>query len=263
MSAGAERAIVLTFDNLGEASELERGTWPADRPLGHHPSVTVALPRLLGFLAELGLRATFFVEAINCELNPEAVTSIAAAGHELGIHGWRHERWAEVTSPGRERELLRRSRGAYAQLGIDPVAFRPPGGELHADTPALLREIGCRWVSPHGTRFSVDGDGFGWVPFQWERVDAYLRMDSFADLRTERGDREAPLPAMTAGQRLVGALTEAEGPRTLILHPFLLADDAWWTQARRVLRWLARWRDSGEVEVVTGTELTHRLSGAG
>ena len=254
MSAGAERAIVLTFDNLGEASELERGTWPADRPTGAHPSVTVALPRLLEFLAELRLRATFFVEAINCELNPDAVSAIAAAGHELGIHGWRHEQWGDV-APDREPVLLARARDAYAQLGIAPVAFRPPGGELHADTPALLREIGCRWVSPHGTRFSVDADGFGWVPFEWERVDAYLRMASFADRRAERGDPREALPAMTAGQRLVGALTEAEGPRTLILHPFLLADDAWWTQARRLLRWLARWRDSGEVEVVTGTEL--------
>ena len=114
-------------------------------------------------------------------------------------------------------------------------------------------------MSPRGARFSVDGDGFGWVPFEWERVDAYLRMESFADLRAQHGDPEQPLVAMTAGQRLGGALTEAEGPRTLILHPFLLADDAWWTQVRRLLRCLARWRDAGEMEVVTGSELINQL----
>ena len=62
--------IALTFDNLGEAADLERGLWPDDAPLGRHPSVTVALPRLLDELADLDLRATFCVEALNCELYP-------------------------------------------------------------------------------------------------------------------------------------------------------------------------------------------------
>ena len=44
---GLARAIVLTFDNLGEASALQRGTWNAGTPLGADPSVTRALPRLL------------------------------------------------------------------------------------------------------------------------------------------------------------------------------------------------------------------------
>ena len=73
--------IALTFDNLGEAADLERGLWPADAPLGHHPSVTVALPRLLDALDDLGLRATFCVEALNCEVYPDAVRGIAARGH--------------------------------------------------------------------------------------------------------------------------------------------------------------------------------------
>ena len=257
--ADPRTSIVLSFDNLGEASELERGTWPAGRPTGGHPSVTTALPRLLSHLGELGLRATFFVEAINCELNPDAVRSIADHGHELGIHGWRHERWSDV-GPGRERELLQRSREAFARLGIEPVAFRPPGGALHPDTPALLRAIGCRWVSPLGTAYRVDDAGLGWVPFQWPLVDAYLRMESFAELRAQHGDPAPPLPAMTAGQRLVGELTGASGPRTLILHPFLLADEAWWLQAKRLLRWLQRWRDAGEITVLTGTELTAALA---
>ena len=42
---GSARAIVLTFDNLGEASALERGTWSPHTPLGEDPSVTAALPR--------------------------------------------------------------------------------------------------------------------------------------------------------------------------------------------------------------------------
>jgi hypothetical protein len=37
-------AVSITFDNLGEAADLERGLWPKDKPLGQHSSVTHSLP---------------------------------------------------------------------------------------------------------------------------------------------------------------------------------------------------------------------------
>ena len=74
------RTVVLTFDNLGEAADLERG----GEPRGDHPSVTVVLPRLLDALDEHRLRVTFFVEGVNTDLYPDAVREIARRGHELG-----------------------------------------------------------------------------------------------------------------------------------------------------------------------------------
>jgi peptidoglycan/xylan/chitin deacetylase (PgdA/CDA1 family) len=59
--------VAVTFDNLGEAAELERGQWPEGEPLGRHFSVCEALPRLLEALREAGLHATFFVEGLNAE----------------------------------------------------------------------------------------------------------------------------------------------------------------------------------------------------
>ena len=56
----AVATVSVTFDNLGEAAELERGTWPEGRPLGEHFSVRECLPELLGLLAREDLRATFF-----------------------------------------------------------------------------------------------------------------------------------------------------------------------------------------------------------
>ena len=256
------RTIVLTFDNLGEASELERSTWTGRRPIGQHPSVTNALPRLLQELTDLDLRGTFFVEAINCELNPRAVLSIAERGHELGIHGWRHESWGDLT-PGRERELLHRSRQALRKLDLDAPAFRPPGGAITPDTPALLREIGCRWASPLGTIPHVDADGFGWVPFEWEMVDAYHLMDRFASLRGRRGDSEDPLPTSRAAERLQAGLTSHATARSLVLHAFLMADDGWWNEVCKLLHRLAELRDTGQFRIVTGGELIERLAGQG
>lgn len=78
----ARRAgVSVTFDNLGEAADLERGLWPEDEPLGRHFSVKRTLPRILDTLEELELRATFFVEGINAELYPEALLEISNSGH--------------------------------------------------------------------------------------------------------------------------------------------------------------------------------------
>src|SRR5579875_695475 len=143
--------VTLTFDNLGEATALERGTWDGTTPLGADPSVTLALPRLLDELDAHGLTATFCVEAINCGLNPDAVRAIADRGHEVAAHGWRHEPWRPL-EPDHEHALLRRCLEAFASLGIRPCGFRPPGGDPARADPVLLEEAGFTWWSPadHG-----------------------------------------------------------------------------------------------------------------
>jgi peptidoglycan/xylan/chitin deacetylase (PgdA/CDA1 family) len=246
------RAIVLTFDNLGEANALERGTWSADTPLGDDPSVRRALPRLLDALADSGLTATFFVEAINCELNPSALHEIAARGHELGVHGWRHEQWAQLDATA-ERALLQRSTEAFTQAGIAPRGFRPPGGELTPRTEPLLRRHGYAWVSPVGGEPAVV-DGLVSVPFSWELVDAYHLMERFAELRRSRGDDAAPASAATVADRLAAALRDGDdgGLQTVILHPFLMLDEEWLAGVRRLLGLIAELSESGAAWVVPG-----------
>jgi peptidoglycan/xylan/chitin deacetylase (PgdA/CDA1 family) len=233
-------AILLSFDNLGEASELERGTWTGQTPLGRHPSVTVALPRLLDELDAIALTATFFVEAINCELNPDAVRAIVARGHQVGVHGWRHEQWAELP-PARERELLERATAAFAAFGVESRAFRPPGGGLTAQTPELLRELGYEWCSPAietapSGNAAPEDSPLRWLPFDWELVDAYHLMARFAPLRERRGDGAEPLDADATAARLATALRSDRPSKVVILHPFLMLDDGWWNGTRQTLR---------------------------
>ena len=254
------RAVVLTFDNLGEASALQRGTSDPATPLGRDPSVTEALPRLLRELAALELRATFFVEAINCELNPEAVRAIAAAGHELGVHGYSHEPWSDL-GEAQERELLERSTAAFARLGLTVRAFRPPGGALTVRTPALLRRHGYTWCSPEGKALSVS-DGLATIPFDWELVDAFHLMDRFADRRRRRGEAAGGTAPAELADRLARTLTEMKDPptlRTLILHPFLMLDEAWWQGVQVLLARIARLHREGAAWVGPGEDLVRRL----
>ena len=58
----------------------------------------VATPRVLAILDRAGVRATFFVTGEAADAYPELVRQIAAAGHEVCSHGYRHrhalfQRW--------------------------------------------------------------------------------------------------------------------------------------------------------------------------
>lgn len=236
---GAPGAVVLTFDNLGEASALERGEWPPGAPLGTHESVTIALPWLLDELDAHGLRATFFVEAINCEINPDAVREIDRRGHELGMHAWRHESWGEL-APQHETELLTRGVEAFARLETTARGFRPPGGRLLASSPAALTAHGFDWCSPEGTVFERR-DGLTYVPFEWEHVDAYHLTARF----------DALLPHDEVEARLTAAIARP-GAMTLILHPFLMLEDAWRAAVARILARIGEQVRGGTSWVVPG-----------
>jgi peptidoglycan/xylan/chitin deacetylase (PgdA/CDA1 family) len=202
--------VVLTFDNLGEAAELEQGR----RPAGPHPSVTAALPALLQTLERLELRATFCVEAINTREYPEAVREIAARGHEVALHGWRHERWDELDAQ-READIIRRGRDAFAELDIEVRGFRPPGGGLTERTLSLLADAGLTWCSPAGDRPALDATGVAVVPFRWPLVDATYLHEPFTS---------SPLSAEEAGRRLWAEVQdESADAAMLVLHPFLAA----------------------------------------
>jgi len=86
----------VTLDNMGEAYEIESGSWPADGPVGKHLSVTRALPVMLDSLDAHGLKATYFIESWNTDVYPEAIAQVAGRGHEIASHGFRHEPWAGI-----------------------------------------------------------------------------------------------------------------------------------------------------------------------
>ena len=190
----AQRASVsVTFDNLGEAADLERGLWPESEPLGRHFSVRRMLPRILGMLDELGLRATFFVEGLNAELYPKALLEIANSGHELGYHGWRHELWPNL-SPSDEARLLAQGVHKMDELGVRPRGFRPPGGRLTPSSPELLENLGFTHCSPAGLGIGFLGNVVV-LPFEWRLVDAYYYLPRFGGLReTVTGSSEPMSP---------------------------------------------------------------------
>ena len=239
--------VSITFDNLGEASDLERGWWPEDEPLGHHHSVTRSLPRLLAALDDAGLRATFFVEGLNTELYPDTLRELDARGHEVACHGWQHERWSAL-DPATERERLQRSVDGMRALGLRPVGFRPPGGVLTAASPGLLRELGFSYCSPEA---GAETGGFPALPFRWELLDAFHYLPHFAGRRGQ----EAPLPPSALRETVLAALDRRDEYLALLFHPFLADTEERLAVIRDVLARVRELVDAGAVRCAPCREL--------
>ena len=218
--------VSITFDNLGEAAQLELGMWPPEVPMGEHFTVTEVLPRLLEQLADHDLRATFFVEGLNAEMYPRALQTIASAGHEVAVHAYRHEEWAALGAES-EAALLARATQAMRSIEIEPRGFRPPGGGLTERTLALLAEHGYTYVSPAGEREGLL-EGLAVLPFRWPLVDAYCYLPQFSGLRERYGAGPDPLtPEQMRDELMIAALDEhaarEDGHLTLLFHPFTVA----------------------------------------
>jgi peptidoglycan/xylan/chitin deacetylase (PgdA/CDA1 family) len=224
--------------------------------------VTRALPRVLEALAEAGLRATFFVEGLNTELYPGALGEIAAAGHEVAYHGWCHEEWGPLPRD-EEAALLDRGVRSLEALGLRPVGFRPPGGELTAASAALLRERGFAYASPAVGAAATDaradpppaGGGLPLVPFEWPLVDAFHYLPRFA----ARRGAEAPNPPAALARELDAALARP-GPTVAVFHPFLTEPDERFAVLRRHLARVRELADRGELECTPLRELAPRVS---
>jgi peptidoglycan/xylan/chitin deacetylase (PgdA/CDA1 family) len=255
----APTEIVLTFDNLGEAADEERGlpTGPS-----RHPSVAVVLPRLLDMLQRHGLHATFFVEAVNAERYPDALAAILGGGHELGCHGWRHEMFGQLP-PSERPAILDRSIAALRGVGADVEGFRPPGGTLTGYDLALLAARGIRWCSPAGSAPGIDHDVVC-LPFAWPLIDAYWLAPALAGLRVRDGLPEEPLAVERYLESIGAELDRVGDPDPpslvcLIMHPYLYAGERRLEVLDGLLERLARLRESGVAAVGPGAEAARRL----
>jgi hypothetical protein len=218
---GRRAAVSLTFDNLGEAAELELGLEAGDEQGGHY-SVTTALPIVLEELQQAGLQATFFVEGLNAELHPEALRRITGAGHEVAYHAWRHEDWSAL-DPTQERENIECGLEAMRAIGLAPAGFRPPGGLLNEGTRELLGDTGLLYCSPAGTGAAIDGMVV--LPFAWPAVDAYHVLPTFAALRRHHSGSEEPGGPDAVRTSLLAAVEDAVergGYVSLVLHTWMV-----------------------------------------
>jgi len=102
----------------------------------------VSTPLFLRLLAECRVRATFFLLGREAQRSPGLVREIAAAGHEIGIHGWLH-RPLLLRGPRATYDDFARARDTIADsTGVRPTLFRPPYGVMSAAAHLAAHRLG-------------------------------------------------------------------------------------------------------------------------
>ena len=104
--------VALTFDY--DAMSLWIGTFGAKSPsmTSRGEFGVIGVRRILSTLAHYKIPGTFYIPGHTAYAFPKSVQDIAAAGHEIGHHGWIHENPVTVP-PARERWIL--EKGFQAQ----------------------------------------------------------------------------------------------------------------------------------------------------
>lgn len=91
--------------------------------------------RLLDLLQQRRAKATFFFLGWNAERMPDLVRDVAAAGHEIGSHGYDHRLLDELGPQGFAADLARTAAVLQGITGRRPLMFRACTWSVTARTP--------------------------------------------------------------------------------------------------------------------------------
>jgi peptidoglycan/xylan/chitin deacetylase (PgdA/CDA1 family) len=179
---GARVAVLLSFDVDNETIWLRNAdTSVGGLSQGEYGS-RVALDRVLRLLDEHDIPASFFGPAISFSLAPEMIAKIQASGrHEIGVHGWIHERNALLPREEEER-LLRMAVERMTELsGKRPLGYRAPSWNFSPNTLELLLDMGFLYDSslmaddrPYEILANGEPTGLVELPVDWILDDAPL-----------------------------------------------------------------------------------------
>ncbi|MDX6231357.1 MAG: chitooligosaccharide deacetylase [Nocardioidaceae bacterium] len=170
---GSTLATANLLPSVGCITPLRRTFLPRLAGVSHRHHIAMTFddgpdrrstPLFLDLLADRGVKATFFLLAAHAEREPVLVREMAAAGHELALHGWVHDCLALRSPGGLARDLIR-GREVIEDLGGSQVTwYRPPygvmtGEGLYAARRAHLRTVlwsswGVDW-SRHATAATI------------------------------------------------------------------------------------------------------------
>jgi peptidoglycan/xylan/chitin deacetylase (PgdA/CDA1 family) len=141
---------------------------------GPHPEGT---PAVLALLEQAGARATFFLVGEQVERRPQLAARILAAGHQVGLHGYRHRLQLRLAAGQVTEDLARGSAVLEDAIGQGPPRWhRPPYGiysragleaaRRRGLTPLLWSRWGKDWrrfttperIAARATRAVLPGD---------------------------------------------------------------------------------------------------------
>ena len=223
---GARCAVALSFDADHETFEMGSGGQAMGRLAWGEFGRRVGVPRILALLERHAVPASFFVPAVSALIDPDEPRRIAAAGHEIGVHGWIHEN-NSLLDYDTERGLMLRARDTLARLsGRDPVGLRSANWDTSPNTVRIVSEMGLLYDSslmadeePYELLLDGVPTGVVEIPVEWLRDDAvYLLFNRNPATRPYT----TPEGVLEIFRREFDAAYEDGSVFQLVMHPFVI-----------------------------------------
>ena len=242
---GKRAAVALTFDMDGETVPYALDPDNASRrvslmsEMAYGPNV--GMPRILELLDLYEIRASVFVPGFTAERHPDLLREIVARGHDLGHHGYMHER-PDGLSDEVERKVLVRGIEVLAEItGQAPTGYRSPAAELKPSTPALLVEHGFVFDSTlmgadHPYIVPTENGELIELPMYWHHDDWPLF--GFVSVPPVGNGISAPSAGFDIWSEAFEGLYERGGLFNLCMHPFLTGRPANLRLLERLIRFV-------------------------
>jgi peptidoglycan/xylan/chitin deacetylase (PgdA/CDA1 family) len=255
---GKSCAVVCSFDVDGESPFVWLNHGQPSSKLGEVEQrrfgPRTGVYRILDLLKEFDVKGSFFVPGLTAEQNPDLLENILKQGHEIGLHGYYHERVDDLNKSD-NAEILDRSIALFKrQTGLSDFGYRSPSFEMTADMFDLLIERGVLYDSSlMGAEHPYSLSGVTEIPVQWLIDDAiYFRYTSGP---RDKGHPANPNHVLESWIEEFEGLKEFRGMFTLTAHPWIsgrpqrirmlrklfthiaASDEVWWTTADEIARY--------------------------
>ncbi len=146
-----KRYAGLTFDIDTLMADLSlKGVDEAGQNKIRKISYSDIVPRLLGWLSELGVKGTFFIigkDGLDPD-NKKAIGQICSQGHEIANHSFSHERRLSVSGSGDFAKDVSESEKILSDIAGRKISgFRMPGSTVNKEKLQVLEELGYLYDS--------------------------------------------------------------------------------------------------------------------
>jgi len=179
---GARVAVGLSFDVDNATAALSTGNLDYEILSRGEYGAVDGLPRLLRMLDRQQVPASFFIPAASAVLHPEMIKQImnarpgSSAAHEIGVHGWIHERLPLLNDEKEEQRLLDLSLETLTKMiGKRPVGYRAPSWKFSGWTMGQVKAAGFLYdsslmASDDAYEILLDGKPTGVIELPIERI---------------------------------------------------------------------------------------------
>ncbi|UOF88993.1 polysaccharide deacetylase [Fodinisporobacter ferrooxydans] len=174
---GKKCAVILSFDFDGETPFLWRSRNQNVKTMGEFEQRRFGprqgVHRILDLLAKWDSKASFFIPGRIAEQYPQAVEEIVKYGHEIGLHGYLHERVDELNEEEIEETLIQAKESLQKITGQRQMGYRSPSWEM---TESAFNIIMRHQVLYDSSLMGYDHPywigGLPEIPVQWLLDDA-------------------------------------------------------------------------------------------